>query len=77
MLLDIAALASFVIGIFLMLRWIHAAIRGRTRRPAPPDTFTLEAMRDRRYRRRGGIYLGTSLLCIGLGLFLSGMAVQV
>lgn len=77
MLLDIAALVSFLAGILLMFRWIHAAIRGRTRTPAPPDSFTISAMRDRRYRRRGGIYLGSGLLCIGLGLFLSGMAVQV
>lgn len=75
--LDVGALVFFLSGVVLMLRWIYAAIRVRATVPAPDTSFTLPAMRDRRRRRRGGIYLGAGLLCIGVGLFLSGMAVRI
>ncbi len=76
MLLDAVAAIFFLSGIVLMIRWLHAALYSRITTPAGDYSFTLQAMRDRRYRRRSGLYLGTGLLCIGIALFLSGMAVQ-
>lgn len=77
MALDVTAIIFFFSGMFLIVRWIHAAIRSRMRAPAAETTFTTAAMWDRRLRRRSGLYLGSGLLCIGVGLFLSGMALQL
>lgn len=76
MFLDLMSLLFFVTGLYLIARWIHSAIHIRTTAPVSDESFTLGAMRDRRRRQRSGLYLGAGLLCVGVGLFLSGMAVQ-
>lgn len=77
MLLDLLAIAFFLSGLVLIVRWIVSAIQIRATEPAPNYSFTIPAMRDRRRRQRSGLYLGAGLLCVGAGLFFSGMAVQV
>lgn len=77
MIIEIISIALFAVGVILLGRWVYSAVKNRVREPAPIDEFTLDAMRDRRSRRRARLYLGGGFLGIGLSLFLAGLVLQL